>query len=231
MELLDKKIGKIHNYIYANEGLSNSETLNEFLKLFYCKILDENKGNELRKAKTIHEIRPILDRLYIEFADKMDGLIDRNEGIGLRDETLVYVVNELNEISLTNISSDAKGHILQRIIDRSYRESRGQFFTPAPVVDFIVKMINPQYGESGCDPASGTGGFMFHAIEHISKSNQIDNNQLSQIHFYDISKALIKLVAMRMMFEFSDSDVYYEVKDSIGEDFKYSLIASSAVQL
>ena len=31
MELIDKKISKIHNYIYANEGLSNSEVLNEFL--------------------------------------------------------------------------------------------------------------------------------------------------------------------------------------------------------
>ncbi len=222
MELLDKKIGKIHNYIYANEGLSNSETLNEFLKIFYCKILDEKADNELHNAKTDIEIKETIERLYQIFLVKLDGLIDKDEKIILRDETLAYVVNELNDILLIDISADAKGHILQRIIDRSYRESRGQFFTPAPVVDFIVKMINPKYGEYGCDPASGTGGFMFSSLEYISQREGIDNNQLNRMHFYDISKSLIKLVAMRMMFEFSGCDAHYGVKDSIREEFEFN---------
>lgn len=222
MELLDKKISKIHNYIYANEGLSNSETLNEFLKLFYCKILDEMGDNTLKKATNSLEIKKAVYDLYSVLLEKLNGLIDKKESIGLRDETLSYVINELNDISLTDISSDAKGHILQRIIDRSYRESRGQFFTPAPVVDFIVKMILPRYGEFGCDPASGTGGFMFNALEYISKNDFFDNTQISRMHFYDISKSLIKLVAMRMMFEFSDCEVHYEVKDSISEEFNCS---------
>lgn len=219
MELLNKKVNKIHNYIYANEGLSNSETLNEFLKLFYCKILDENNGNRLIEAKTSAEIKLVIEELYHTLLDRLDGLIDKNEKIGLKDETLFYIVNELNDLSLTKISADTKGHILQRIIDRSYRESRGQFFTPGPVIDFIIKMIQPQYGETGCDPASGTGGFMFSALEYISAQHPIDNLQLGNIHFYDISRSLIKLVAMRMMFEFSDCDIHYEVKDSISEDF------------
>ncbi|MBR4027121.1 MAG: N-6 DNA methylase [Lachnospiraceae bacterium] len=221
MEQLNKTISKIHNYIYANEGLSNSETLNEFLKIFYCKILDENNGNQLRLACTNTEILSIIECLYQNLLIKLEGIIDKNEKITLRDETLLYIINELNEISLTNISADIKGHILQRIIDRSYRESRGQFFTPAPVVDFIVKMINPQYGEYGCDPACGTGGFLFSALNYISQNKPIDNIQLNKIHFYDISKSLIKLVAMRMMFEFSDYNVHYEVKDSIRDEFNF----------
>lgn len=56
MELLDKKILKIHNYIYANEGLSNSETLNEFLKIFYCKIIDEKNNNLLSKKNSDEDI-------------------------------------------------------------------------------------------------------------------------------------------------------------------------------
>lgn len=219
MELLDKKISKIHNYIYANEGLSNSETLNEFLKIFYCKILDEQNGNLFTKLKTDDEILDRIILLYDNFKKKLTNIIDPKDKINLKKETILYMISELKDIKLNSISADTKGHILQKIIDRSYRESRGQFFTPAPVVDFIVKMIQPKKGEKGCDPASGTGGFMFRALEYIAESDKINKKDLNNVYFYDISKSLIKLIAMRMMFEFSDGEPNFEVKDSIAEEY------------
>lgn len=219
MEMFDKKISKIHNYIYANEGLSNSETLNEFLKIFYCKILDEQNGNLFGKLKTNDEILDRMVSLYNNFKKKLTNIIDSKDKINLKKETILYIVSELKDVKLNSISADTKGHILQKIIDRSYRESRGQFFTPAPVVDFMVKMIQPKKGEKGCDPASGTGGFMFRALEYISESDKINKKDLNNVYFYDISKSLIKLIAMRMMFEFSDGEPNFEVKDSIAEEF------------
>lgn len=219
MELIDKKVSKIHNYIYANEGLSNAEVLNEFLKIFYCKILDEQEKNELAKKLTPDLIIEKVYLLYDELKYKLKGIIDPNEKINLKKETIIYAIEELKEIKFKAITPDTKGHILQKIIDRSYRESRGQFFTPAPVVDFMVKMINPQKGEKGCDPASGTGGFMFTALEHIAKTSSITKKDIDNIYFYDISKTLIKLIAMRMMFEFSYNEPNFDVRDSIAEDY------------
>ena len=230
MEKLDKKISKIHNYIYANDGLSNSETLNEFLKLFYCKILDEQNKNELPKLKSDTDILNLVDSLYSQYKEKLNGFIDPKETINLKDETILFVFNELKDITLNSINPDTKGHILQKIIDRSYRESRGQFFTPSPVVDFIVKMIRPQKGELGCDPASGTGGFMFSAIEYIVEHEKIKSNDLlKNIYFFDISKSLIQLIAMRMMFEFSDCKPNLAVKDSIYEniDIKFDYVLTN----
>lgn len=219
VEKLNRKIHKIHNYIYANEGLSNSETLNEFLKIFYCKILDEKRGSELYKQKDNMATIEYLRQLYSELKEKLDGLMDKNEDIELNSETLIYIINELKDIKLESYSSDIKGHILQRIIDRSYRESRGQFFTPPQVVDFVVKMIKPQINESGCDPASGTGGFMFSALEYIAGENKISSEDLKRIQFFDISKSLVKLIAMRMMFEFSGDVQNYHVRNSITDTF------------
>lgn len=219
MEKLNKKILKIHNYIYANEGLSNSETLNEFLKIFYCKIIDEKKYCKLYKQKNDAAVIEYLQQLYSELKEKLDGLMDKNEAIELSLETQIFIINELKDIELNSYSSDIKGHILQRIIDRSYRESRGQFFTPPQVVDFIVKMIRPQKSESGCDPASGTGGFMFSALEYIAGENQISSEDLERIQFFDISKSLVKLIAMRMMFEFSGDVQNYHVRNSITDSF------------
>lgn len=218
MELLDKKILKIHNYIYANEGLSNSETLNEFLKIFYCKIIDEKNNNLLSIKNSNEDIILIMHELFDVLKKKIGNFIDSKEKINLKKETIIYIVNELRNVQLDSISADTKGHILQRIIDRSYRESKGQFFTPIPVVNFIVKMIEPQKTELGCDPACGTGGFMFSALEYINNNEKIDNDTLKNVYFYDISKSLIKLVAMRMMFEFSNCDSNYQVQDSISNE-------------
>lgn len=219
MENIDRKILKIHNYIYANEGLGNEAVLNEFLKIFYCKVLDEKRDNTLLKETVPNKIIENVEKLYKDYKSMLVGIVDEKDKINLKKETIVYMINELNDIKLTSMGSDVKGHILQKIIDRAYREGRGQFFTPAPVTDFIVKMINPKENEKGCDPASGTGGFMFRALEHISKNTNISDKQIDNIYFYDISKQLINLIAMRMMFEYSYNKPNFCVKDSIMEDF------------
>ncbi|MFO0847291.1 MAG: N-6 DNA methylase [Gemmataceae bacterium] len=43
----------------------------------------------------------------------------------------------------------------------------GEFYTPRPVVKFIVKAVNPRLGELVLDPACGTGGFLTEAFEHL----------------------------------------------------------------
>jgi type I restriction enzyme M protein len=45
----------------------------------------------------------------------------------------------------------------------------GEFYTPRPVVQFMVKVLNPRLGETVLDPACGTGGFLVEAFEHLSK--------------------------------------------------------------
>lgn len=222
MELIDKKVSRIHNYIYANEGLGNEDVLNEFLKIFYCKILDEQEGNLFSKDTSSDSVLDRVDKLYEEYKERLKGIVDSKEKINLRKETILYIISELKDVKFSAVSSDTKGHILQRIIDRSYRENRGQFFTPAPVVDFVVKMINPKKGEKGCDPASGTGGFMFKSLEHVSESSKIAKNDISNVFFYDISKSLIRLIAMRMMFEFSYNEPNFAVRDSIAEEYDLS---------
>jgi type I restriction enzyme M protein len=43
----------------------------------------------------------------------------------------------------------------------------GEFYTPRPVIKFMVKVIDPQLGETILDPACGTGGFLAESFEHL----------------------------------------------------------------
>ena len=82
------------------------------------------------------------------------------------------VINKVNEIHFT---SKDEIHTLGHLYESMLREMRdaagdsGEFYTPRPVVKFIVAAVNPRLGETLLDPAAGTGGFLVEAYEHLQK--------------------------------------------------------------
>lgn len=80
------------------------------------------------------------------------------------------VLNRINEI---NFSSSEEVHTLSFIYEALLRELRdaagdsGEFYTPRPLVKFMVKMADPQLGETILDPAAGTGGFLVESFLHL----------------------------------------------------------------
>lgn len=45
----------------------------------------------------------------------------------------------------------------------------GEFYTPRPVVRFMVEAVDPRLGDLVEDPAAGTGGFVVEAYKHLAK--------------------------------------------------------------
>lgn len=215
---LNRTIEKIHNYIYANDGLDNYEVLDALLKIFYIKTYDEMNSGVISSSSSEKEIIKNVETIFGEIVSKYPNLFEKNAKIGLKNETLLYVMKVLKDISISKESSDVKGHLMQRIIDRSFREGRGQFFTPAQVVEFIVKMVEPKAGQRGCDPACGTGGFMFTALEEMSKGKKNIGEIVNDVDFFDISKSVVKLISMRLMFEFAIDNPNIKIQDSISND-------------
>ena len=80
------------------------------------------------------------------------------------------MLNKVNEIHFT---SRDEIHTLGLFYASMLKEMRdaagdsGEFYTPRPLVKFIVKVVDPQLGETGLDPAAGTGGFLVEAFEHL----------------------------------------------------------------
>ena len=82
------------------------------------------------------------------------------------------VINKLNGIHFT--ASDEL-HTLGALYESMLREMRdaagdsGEFYTPRAVVRLMVAVTDPRLGETVLDPASGTGGFLVEAYNHLSK--------------------------------------------------------------
>jgi type I restriction enzyme M protein len=101
-------------------------------------------------------------------AKVFQGTFNRmTNGYLLRD-----VVNKINEIHFT---SKDEIHTLGLLYESMLREMRdsagdsGEFYTPRPLVKFIVTVVNPRLGETILDPAAGTGGFLVEAFTHLQK--------------------------------------------------------------
>ena len=101
-------------------------------------------------------------------AKVFEGTVNRMmSGYLLRD-----VINKVNEIHFT---SQDEIHTLGQLYESMLREMRdaagdsGEFYTPRPVVKFIVTVVDPRLGETVLDPAAGTGGFLVEAFEHLKK--------------------------------------------------------------
>lgn len=90
------------------------------------------------------------------------------------------VLNKLNELDF-NVARDrhAFGELYETILkDLQSAGKSGEFYTPRAITQFITDMVNPQIGEKVLDPASGTGGFLTRAIEHLKL--QAKNTEESQ---------------------------------------------------
>jgi type I restriction enzyme M protein len=96
------------------------------------------------------------------------GTINRMiNGYLLRD-----VINKVNGIHFT--SSDeihTLGHLYESMLKemRDVAGDSGEFYTPRPVVRFMVAVTDPRLGETLLDPACGTGGFLVEAFNHLEK--------------------------------------------------------------
>lgn len=82
------------------------------------------------------------------------------------------VINKVNGIHFT---SSGELHTLGALYESMLREMRdaagdsGEFYTPRPVVRFMVTVTDPRLGEKVLDPACGTGGFLVEAFNHFGK--------------------------------------------------------------
>lgn len=140
---------------------------------------DEGMTGDQLIAFINNQLFPELKNLNIGLDDKL-GLIIRNIFDGTNNYmksgiTFRQAINKLNEI---DFNSSKEHHIFNAIYEDilqglATKKDTGEFYTPRAVTQFIIDILNPQLGEKLSDPATGTGGFLVCAINHLG--SQIKN--------------------------------------------------------
>ncbi len=213
-----KRFEEIHNYIYANDGLSTQQTLEEFVKILFVKISDENNRQKLFRI-TSEEFNDLkYTSSSLDFVDRLNNLFeitkkdfkdifDQDDKIRLSAISLGFTVNKLQSIYLSDSSTDAKGLAFQKFLERQEKGGRGQFFTPEPVINFCVEIIQPKPDDYILDPACGSGGFLISSLNFLSKNypnlhrESFVSNNLFGI---DINKSIARIAKMKLLLEYNE---------------------------
>ena len=214
----------IHNHIYANEGLLKEKVFNEMLKLIFIKMADEKalaqkcefritdkELEELEEGKENGFMERILN-LFERVKSQYPDVFDPNERLNLKPLTIAFVVSQLQKYSLINTAADVKGTAFQTFVYAHQRGERGEFFTPHPVVDLCVNMLDPKDNEKFIDPACGSGGFLVAGMNYIKEKFVKERPELKTkstdflkeyAHAYlsgiDINPDLAKVAKMHMV--------------------------------
>jgi type I restriction enzyme M protein len=158
-------------------GTTRDEPLaQQIINVLFCKVFDEStKGpDELVEFRAGVDEKPavVLDRILDLFArvkTRFADVFDPTDAITLDDESIAYVVGELQPYNVTEADRDVIGDAFEVFMGPALRGEEGQFFTPRNVVHMIVDILDPKPEELIMDPACGSGGFLIAALDNVWK--------------------------------------------------------------
>ena len=140
--------------------------ITDTIKLY--KFVRDDVFDFMRNLRGHEEIRRLFEDAQLQIPD----------GATLRD-----CVDLFREFNLVDLDTDAKGNLYENLLRRVGTQAQaGQFLTPRHLIRAIVKMVDPQIGQTICDPAFGTGGFLIAAYEHIKVNNSDPKNVVDKIN-------------------------------------------------
>ncbi len=107
--------------------------------------------------------------------DRRDIISNVFKGLSNRMESGYLLREVINKINGIHFNSSDEIHTLGYLYESLLKEMRdsagdsGEFYTPRPVIKFIVEVMAPKLGETVLDPAAGTGGFLAESYLHVEK--------------------------------------------------------------
>jgi type I restriction enzyme M protein len=139
------------------------------------------------------------------------------------------IVDLIDKENWSRMSADVKGDAYEGLLEKNAQDTKsgaGQYFTPRPLIQAIVDVMAPTPGESVCDPACGTGGFLLAAHDYVVAHNpnmtKAEKRALREKSFkgWELVQGAARLCAMNLLLHGLGSQEYEPivVADSLAAD-------------
>ena len=220
-EMLISTLKKCHQTLWGGGKLSPSEAFSELCKIIFIKINDETscKNGEPYQfqTKTYEQNGKLYERIRLLYQKPQRG--DTNiftDDIKIEAPTLRTIVSCIEGINFSKTAPDEKGVAFEVFMDNFFKRQSGQHLTPRKIIDFVVQMMQPRSNERILDPACGSGGFLFRALDHIRKEmdNHYDNSEKrsedqqdsaqKRLFGIEVNKEIAHVAKMNMILHDSD---------------------------
>ena len=187
---LTKKVWTLATTL-SGQGIGFTDYITQLTYLLFLKMDDENtemfgedsaipedyrwkdlidlKGLDLiaqyeETLKKLSAEENLIGTIFVKAQNKIDKPVYLRKVITLIDEEQWLVMD-----------GDVKGAIYESILEKNGQDKKsgaGQYFTPRSLISAMVEVTCPKIGETVCDPACGTGGFLLAAYDYMKDQSQ-----------------------------------------------------------
>ncbi len=172
-DVLTRKFKQAHDALWAGGKRNPTQAFDELDKLIFCKLWDERIDRDdgepydfqVFTGEDPDDLLKRIQKLY-EIGREKDPEVFQ-EDVRLTANELQTVVGYLAEIDLGATDLDSKGRAFEEFMDDFFRGEFGQYFTPRPIVKFIVDVLPITDQSYVLDTSCGSGGFLLYALDKV----------------------------------------------------------------
>lgn len=182
-------------HVLRDDGITYQDYVPELTWLLFLKMARET-GTDDRiptgyrwrdlETRTGIELLSFYKELLLHLGTRTRGrvqLIFADASTSLRHpRNLRQLVEDIDALDWYSAREEGLGDLYEGLLEKNASEQKsgaGQHFTPRPLIDSMVKLVQPRPGERIQDPAAGTGGFLIAADRYMRKSTD-DYSDLSE---------------------------------------------------
>jgi type I restriction enzyme M protein len=253
-------VSKLWNYcnILRDDGLSYGDYVEQLTFLLFLKMADEQSKPPFNKVSAVpagYDWGSLLakdgDDLETHYRHVLDtlgkkpgmlGIIFRKAQNKIQDPAKLrrLIVDLIDKEQWSSLSSDVKGDAYEGLLQKNAEDVKGgagQYFTPRALIAAMVEAIAPQPGQTICDPACGTGGFLLAAHDFLAKHYALDREQKKKLKsgtFYGIElvDSVTRLCAMNLLLHGiggeSEKEMPVVTKDALtGKHGEYEIVLAN----
>ncbi|WP_372756161.1 N-6 DNA methylase [Labilibaculum sp.] len=175
--------------VLRDDGITYHQYLNELTYILFLKMAEEtSKEDDITegyrwedlKSKEGIELSTFYRELLLKLGTEGKGAVQKiynnaqtsiNQPANLRK-----IIKYIDELDWFDAREEGLGEMYEGLLEKNASETKsgaGQYFTPRPLINVMVRLMDPKVGERLNDPACGTYGFMISAHHHILANNDI----------------------------------------------------------
>jgi len=242
-------VNKLWNYCHVlrDDGMSYGDYVEQLTYLLFLKMADERSKPPYNQPSILPAgfdwsglIARDGDALFDHYrhtletlgrAKGMLGLIFNKSQNKFQDPAKLrrLIVDLIGRENWSIMNADVKGDAYEGLLEKNAQDTKsgaGQYFTPRPLIEAIVDVMQPQPGETVCDPACGTGGFLLAAHDYVVRHNpnmtKKQKRALKDASFkgWELVQSTARLSAMNLMLHgiANDASMPIIVGDSLAAD-------------
>ena len=166
-----------------DDGVTYHEYVTELTYLLFLKMAQETQTEaaipvgwrwadlvKLDGTEQLTFYRELLIHLGTEAQGKVQAIYANANTSMRQPRNLAKLVSSIDDLDWYSAKHEGLGDLYEGLLEKNANETKsgaGQYFTPRPLIEAMVDIMQPQAGEVVSDPAAGTLGFITRADRYI----------------------------------------------------------------